>query len=146
MMARLGDDPLRGDADPARAYAKLHASRSAIGLLLMRQDIVAGIGNIYRAELLFRARMNPHRPGRDLTAAAWEAIWTDLTALLLDGVRTGRIVTTGVANRPGARTRRGGANYVAHRAGLPCLVCGDAVLAEPMAGRTLYWCGTCQVL
>ncbi len=56
-MARLGEDPLRSDADPWRAYAKLHASRTALALLLMRQDIVAGIGNIYRAELLFRARL-----------------------------------------------------------------------------------------
>lgn len=69
-MAGLGEDPLRDDADPARAYAKLHASRAPLGLLLMRQDIVAGIGNIYRAEMLFRARLEPHRPGRQLTADA----------------------------------------------------------------------------
>lgn len=142
VMVRLGDDPLRADADPARAYARLHASRSAIGLLLMRQDIVAGIGNIYRAELLFRARLDPHRPGRSLTQATWDALWADLTLLLQDGVRTGRIVTTSTADRKGRG--RGAATYVAHRAGEPCRVCGTPVLAEPMAGRTLYWCGTCQ--
>lgn len=145
-MARLGDDPLRRDADPARAYSKLHASRSALGLLLMRQDIVAGIGNIYRAELLFRARLEPHRPGRALTAPGWHALWDDLGGLLRDGVRTGRIVTTEPYHRPrrSGAVARDAATYVAHRAGRPCRICGDPVLAEPMAGRTLYWCATCQ--
>ena len=140
-MEALGDDPLRIDADPARAYRKLHASRTAIGLLLMRQDIVAGIGNIYRAELLFRARLNPHHPGTSLTPKVWKALWADLKMLLEDGVRTGRIVTVKAAGRS-----RGGTTYVAHRAGKPCRVCGNPVLAEAMGGRTLYWCAICQIL
>ena len=145
-MQRLGEDPLRDDADPGRAFAKVHASRSAIGLLLMRQDIVAGIGNIYRAEILFRARVDPHRPGREIPAAVWDALWTDLAVLMRDGVETGRIVTTEPADRGRAsgKVRRDDASYVAHRAGRPCRVCGTPVLAEPMAGRTLYWCPTCQ--
>ena len=145
-MQRLGEDPLRDDADPGRAFAKVHASRSAIGLLLMRQDIVAGIGNIYRAEILFRARVDPHRPGREISAAVWDALWTDLAVLMRDGVETGRIVTTKPADRGRAsgKVRRDDASYVAHRAGRPCRVCGTPVLAEPMAGRTLYWCPTCQ--
>ncbi len=144
--AGLGEDPLRADADPGRAYARLHASRTALGLLLMRQDIVAGIGNIYRAEALFRARLEPHRPGRTLDPEVWRALWTDLGALMRDGVRLGRIVTT----EPGDRSRRSGAaswgdaTYVAHRAGAACRICGEPVLAEPMGGRTLYWCARCQ--
>ncbi len=145
-MAGLGEDPLRRDADPARAYARLHASRMSLGLLLMRQDIVAGIGNIYRAEVLFRARLEPHRPGRTLTAETWQPLWTDLAHLMRDGVRTGRIVTTEPRDRQrkSGRVTRDDASYVAHRAGAPCRVCGNPVLAEPMGGRTLYWCATCQ--
>lgn len=145
-MARLGEDPLRQDADPARAYAKLRASRAPLGLLLMRQDIVAGIGNIYRAELLFRARLEPHRPGRAVTPPVWDALWSDLGRLLRDGVRAGRIVTTEPCHRPrrSGAAGRDAATYVAHRAGKPCRICGNPVLAEPMGGRTLYWCATCQ--
>ena len=144
--AALGEDPLRADADPARAYARLHASRTALGLLLMRQDIVAGIGNIYRAEVLFRARLEPHRPGRALEPESWQALWSDLGALMRDGVRVGRIVTTepGHRDRRSRAVSRGDATYVAHRAGAPCRVCGEPVLAEPMGGRTLYWCARCQ--
>ena len=145
-MQRLGEDPLRNDVDPDRAFAKIRASRSAIALLLMRQDIVAGIGNIYRAEILFRARVNPHRPGQEISAELWAALWTDLAALLREGVKAGRIVTTEPTDRGRAsgKARREDASYVAHRAGLPCRVCGTPVLATPMAGRTLYWCSTCQ--
>ncbi len=144
-MRRLGEDPLRDDADPGLAFNKVHASRSAIGILLMRQDIVAGIGNIYRAEILFRARMDPHRPGREVPAAVWDTLWADLTVMLRDGVDTGRIVTTEPADRGrSGKVRREDASYVAHRAGRPCRVCGTLVLAEPMAGRTLYWCPVCQ--
>jgi endonuclease-8 len=145
-LQRLGEDPLRSDADPERAFAKIHASRMAIGQLLMRQEIVAGIGNIYRAELLFRAGLDPHGAGRDVPEGLWTAMWDDLSALLRDGVETGRIVTTEPADRahPKGRCRREDANYVAHRAGRPCRICEAAVLAEPMAGRTLYWCPVCQ--
>ncbi len=145
--AQIGEDPLRDDADPARAYAKLHASRSPIGLLLMRQDIVAGIGNIYRAEILFRAGLNPHKPGTALTERAWQSLWTDLRRLMRDGVRTGLITTTDLADRgtPTASRRREYAKYVAYRAGKPCRRCGHEVAAEAMGGRTLYWCPGCQV-
>ena len=145
-MARLGEDPLRANADPARAYAKLHASRMSLALLLMRQDIVAGIGNIYRAELLFRARLDPHRPGRSLSEDAWRALWDDLAKLLQDGVRTGRIVTTEKSDRSRKTSvpRRDDALYVAHRAGKPCHVCKTPVSSEKIGGRTLYWCVSCQ--
>ena len=145
VQAVVGDDPLRPDAEPARAVAKLRASRSAVGLLLMRQDIIAGVGNIFRAELLFRARIEPHKPGRSLTEAQARGLWDDFAGLLPLCVADGRIVTTRPEHRRAGRgVRRGEASYVAHRAGKPCRVCGDPVLKEDMAGRTLYWCATCQ--
>ncbi|MGI3776214.1 MAG: Fpg/Nei family DNA glycosylase [Janthinobacterium lividum] len=147
-MARLGEDPLRDDADADAAGRRVRASRSAVGLLLMRQDLVAGIGNIYRAEVLFRAGIDPHRPGRDVTEAEWRALWADLRALMQDGVSRGRIVTTRpehrTSGRRGGAVKRGEAGYVAHRAGQPCRVCGTPVRAEAMGGRTLYWCKACQ--
>ncbi len=147
-MARLGEDPLRDDADADAAGRAVRASRSAVGLLLMRQDLVAGIGNIYRAEVLFRAGIDPHRPGREVTEAEWRALWADLRALMQDGVSRGRIVTTRpehrASGRRGGAVKRGEAGYVAHRAGQPCRVCGTPVRAEAMGGRTLYWCEACQ--
>lgn len=145
--SRLGADPLRRDADADGAGERVRRSRAPLGALLMDQNVVAGVGNVYRAEALFRHRLDPWAPGRRLSPDAWDALWADLVVLLRDGVRRGRIVTT----HPQDRSRRSGtvrredAHYVYKRTGLPCRLCGSAVVAEPMVGRTLYRCPTCQV-
>jgi formamidopyrimidine-DNA glycosylase len=144
--ARLGPDPLRKDADPAAAFARISRSTVPLGALLMQQEVVAGIGNVYRAEVLYRHRLDPWMPGRDLSEPAWEALWGDLVVLMRDGVRRGRIVTTLPKDRPhrSGPVRQGEQHYVYRRTDLPCLVCGTPVVAEPMAGRTLYRCPYCQ--
>lgn len=146
--ARLGADPLRRDADPARAYARIARSRVAVGALLMQQEVVAGIGNVYRAELLFRHGISPRRPGRELDHPAWERLWEDLRTLMRAGVRAGRIVTTRAADRPvgrrGGRVRREDSFYVYRRTGQPCRLCATPVASEPIAARTVYWCPVCQ--
>ncbi|HVD65052.1 MAG TPA: DNA-formamidopyrimidine glycosylase family protein, partial [Lapillicoccus sp.] len=77
-VARLGPDPLRSDADPERAWAKISRSGRTIAELLMDQAAVAGVGNVYRCEVLFRHRVSPFRPGREIRRRTWEAIWDDL--------------------------------------------------------------------
>jgi endonuclease-8 len=144
--ARLGPDPLRRDVQPDRAFARIRRSAVPLGALLMQQDVVSGIGNVYRAEVLFRHRLDPWMPGRDLPEAGWEALWGDLIVLLRDGLRRGRIVTTLPRDRPhrSGPIRMGEQHYVYRRTDLPCFVCGTPVVAEPMAGRTLYRCPWCQ--
>jgi formamidopyrimidine-DNA glycosylase len=85
-------------------------------------------------------------PGRELAPEVWEEIWADLVVLLRDGVRRGRIVTTIPADRPhrSGAVRSGEQHYVYRRTDLPCFICGTPVVAEPMAGRTLYRCPLCQ--
>ena len=144
--ARLGADPLRRDAHPERSWTRITASRTPVGTLLMDQTVLAGVGNVFRAEVLFRHNLSPFRSGRDLAREEWEALWADLTALLRAGVRTNRIVTTRVEDRP-RRTRRPTREesfYVYRRAGEPCRVCGATVRTEAMQGRNLFWCPTCQ--
>ena len=148
--ARLGPDPLL-TADAAareRFVANLGRSRSAVGALLMRQDLVAGIGNIYRCELLFRAGVHPDTPGREVPPHVLADAWDDLVVLMRSGVRSGRIVTTAPGDRldaAGRRTRsREGAHYVYHRTGLPCRVCATPVAGGEMVARTIFWCPTCQ--
>lgn len=142
---RLGPDPLRRDADPERAWARLSRSQVAVGALLMDQSVIAGIGNVYRAEILYRHRLEPHRPGRSVPRETWDAFWPDLVTLMRAGVRSGRIVTTLPADRPGGRLTREKAHYVYRRAGLPCRICRTEIRTEVMVGRNLYWCPGCQV-
>ncbi len=148
LTARLGPDPLQSDPrGEGRALfaAGVGASRSAVGALLMRQDLVAGIGNIYRAEALFRAGVHPLVPGREVPTASLLAMWDDLVVLMRAGVRSGRIVTTEPEHRSrSGRARREDAHYVYRRTGQPCRVCGAAVEGGTMVARTVFWCPACQ--
>lgn len=148
--ARLGPDPLRPGDDPDRAYARISRSRMPVAALLMDQKVLAGVGNVYRAEVLFRHGVDPFLPGRDLGRGLWDALWTDLAALMRQGVHTGRIDTVRpehepeAMGRPPRRDDHGGEVYVYRRTGLPCLVCGTEVRTRPLAARNLFWCPTCQ--
>ena len=146
LMARLGPDPLEKDADPKPAFAVIANSKTPIGLLLMDQSVISGIGNIYRAELLYRARLSPFRPGSDVDLKALRDIWNDAIKLMTDGMIDRRIVTTRAKDRPHPRgpAQDGEVHYVYRRHGKPCLVCGTAINSREMAARTLYWCPVCQ--
>lgn len=100
---RLGPDPLRPDSDPQRFVDAVARSRSPIGVLLMNQDVIAGVGNIYRAEALFRAGQNPLAPGTTVPREVILEIWQDVAELMADGVRIGAIVTTRPEDRASDR-------------------------------------------
>jgi len=146
---RLGPDPLRDDADPGEAYRRISRSRTSIAALLMDQKVVAGVGNVYRAEVLFRHGIDPYRAGRDITPAQWDAIWADLVALMREGVRTNRIDTVRPEHTPEAmgrppRVDHGGEVYVYRRANQPCHLCGGEIRTAGLAARNLFWCPGCQ--
>jgi endonuclease VIII len=171
IVARLGPDPLRPDSDPERFVSRVRSSRAIVGGMLMDQSVIAGVGNIYRAEVLFRHRISPYAEGRAVSVAKLRAVWADLVVLMQDGVRRGRIVTVDPADveplaaldvdRPPSddpdldgdddslamrRRRRSTGAYVYGRAGRPCLRCGRPVRVADLQGRRLYWCGYCQRL
>ncbi|MBU4186570.1 MAG: Fpg/Nei family DNA glycosylase [Actinobacteria bacterium] len=152
VVAGLGPDPLRADADPQLAWQRVHRSARPIAALLMDQRIAAGVGNIYRCEVLFRAGVNPELPGTELAEATWTLLWRDLVELMPLGVRDGRIDTVREAEspertgRPPRVDRHGGEVYVYRRAGDECLVCGRGISVRQLAGRSLYWCENCQPL
>lgn len=146
VLARLGPDPLRRGADPGLAAARMARSRRAIGGLLMDQQVLAGVGNVYRAEILFRHQVSPFLAGRDLDPQVWQAMWDDLVVLMRAGARSGRIITTESVDRerPAGRPRRQDAHYVYRRAGWPCRRCGTPVESATMEARNLFWCPVCQ--
>ena len=144
---RLGPDPLDPAADSGRAWARIRRSSRPIGALLMDQKILAGVGNVYRAEVLFRAGIDPFRPGAEIGETAFRAIWDDLVALMAVGVDTGAIHTIQAAHDHGDLPRRGAdrpRNYVYQRDGWECRVCGSEIALATMEARTLFWCPRCQ--
>ncbi|QLY30283.1 Fpg/Nei family DNA glycosylase [Nocardia huaxiensis] len=146
LTARLGPDPLRRDADPDRAWHRLSRSQRPIGALLMDQKVLAGVGNVYRAEVLFRHGISPHRPGKQLSREEWQAIWDDLVELMKIGVRRGLMHVVRPEHDHGAPSYAADRprTYVYRRAGDPCRLCGTAALHTVMEGRNLFWCPTCQ--
>ena len=149
VLARLGPDPLvDSDAAAEEAFtATVMRKLTPIGLLLMDQTVVSGIGNVYRAELLFRATLNPHTPGKLVPEGAVRALWKDWARLLKSGVETGQMLTMdglSTAEYSAALASRADRHWVYHREGLPCRVCGTNILMELAAGRKLYWCPVCQ--
>lgn len=144
---RLGPDPLDPDADPDRAWARIRRSKRTIAALLMDQKVLAGVGNVYRAEVLFRARLDPFRPGTEMREEDFRAIWDDLVAMMAVGADTGAIHTIRPPDDHGDLPRRGSdrpRNYVYQRDGWDCRVCGDEISLRTLEARTLFWCPTCQ--
>ncbi|MFE4172729.1 Fpg/Nei family DNA glycosylase [Streptomyces sp. NPDC056909] len=147
---RLGPDPLRPADDGEKAWARISRSRTTVAALLMDQKVIAGVGNVYRAEVLFRHGIDPYRAGKDLTRREWDAIWADLVALMREGVRNNRIDTVRPEHTPEAMNRpprvddHGGEVYVYRRARLSCHLCATEIRTAPLAARNLFWCPTCQ--
>ncbi|HSO15538.1 MAG TPA: DNA-formamidopyrimidine glycosylase family protein [Arthrobacter sp.] len=169
VLARLGPDPLRnlpGDRDSFTAT--IMAKRTPLAALLMDQKVIAGVGNVYRAELLFRQGLDPWLPGKGLSAEAARRLWDDTVAMMSDGVRDGRIITTpprywngsdggvhddtghddgggpGAGGPPGPLPAPEQSHFVYRRQGLDCRDCGTPVALTELAARKLYWCPACQ--
>jgi len=145
VIAKLGPDPLVDSPDEGRARFVDAAIKKAtpIGLVLMDQNVVSGIGNVYRAELLFRARLDPHKPAKLVPRETLVELWDDWTYLLGVGVATGQMLTMdGLTDEQyvNALARRDDRHWVYHRTGKPCRVCGTPIVMEMAAGRKLYFC------
>ena len=148
VLARLGPDPLRNlSGDKEGFIAGVRARRTPLAALLMDQKVIAGVGNVYRAELLFRQGLDPWLPGRSLDAEAAGGLWEDTVAMMSDGVRDGRIITTPptywtdpAAGLPAPDE----SHFVYRRHGLDCRNCATAVALTDLAARKLYWCPVCQ--
>jgi endonuclease VIII len=137
---RIGPDVLRKDADPGLAFARISKSKAAIGLLLMDQSVLAGIGNIYRTEILWRCQLNPHVPGKNIDRSSFDMLWADAVLLLEIGVKNNAIITVdGVAK---SRSRYGERVNIFNKP--HCPRCNGDITRIDMATRRAFFCATCQ--
>ncbi len=148
LRARLGPDPILEPTDGAdRLVDRLSRRSISIGAALLDQSVVAGIGNVYRSELLFLAGVHPLAVAKTLQEDTVRDLWTRSVVALRDGERTGRIVTVD-PDEMGARSprklRRGERLYVYKRAGDPCRRCGASIRSADADGRNVWWCPSCQ--
>jgi endonuclease-8 len=140
LTARIGPDLLRPDADPELAWRKISKSRAPIGQLLMDQSVMAGIGNIYRTEILWRQNTHPETPGHSLDRAAFDRLWTDAVTLLEIGVKKNAIVTVDRAAK--SRSKYGERVNIFNKP--HCPACMAEIRAFEMAARRVFACEGCQ--
>lgn len=149
VLQRLGPDPANAntEAERERFITRALKKRTPIGLVLMDQSVVAGIGNVYRAELLFRAGIDPHVPAAALGARILGELWDDWAHLLQIGITVGQMITIdGLQGDDYLRAlrERDERHWVYKLEGTPCKRCGATIALEEMANRKLYWCPGCQ--
>lgn len=140
----LGPDPLKDDFDVERAITNLRALReSTVAEALLDQRALAGLGNVYKCEVLFRQKLDPFTRVGEIDDSTLRALVTDAVDLLRwNATRQARGSRERLTRTSGPRTPTGQSVY--GRAGRPCFDCGTPVSAAPQGGRTTYWCPTCQ--
>ena len=142
VIASLGPDPIRKRTSHARFAKRLATTRVAIGAMLLDQSAIAGIGNVYRAEILWMLRIDPRRPSRQITHEEVESIWQLTRKLLRAGVLDGRILTTKYGDPTHALNYPKQRTYAYKQR--TCVRCGGAIDHVKLAGRPCFFCPRCQ--
>lgn len=144
LLDRLGPDPLVPGTRATKMVERVCSSRAAIGGLLLDQSVVAGVGNIYRADALFLEGIHPETRGQDLSPDEVRALWKRLRDLLKIGLKYNRIITAepSMVGKPRSRMNRDERLliYKADR----CPVCNGPVETLQIAARRIDACPTCQ--
>ncbi len=153
---RLGPEPLEPGWRTSDLQVALLRSRRPIKTLLLDQAVVAGIGNIYASEALFRARIDPRMPANRLDSASTRRLWKAIRRVLREAIRSGSTIPlnyNGSGDNDGifyfGRTE-GASEYhterllVYDRQNLPCRVCREPIVRIFQTGRSSYFCPHCQ--
>ena len=143
LVARLGPDPLRADAKPELVWDALQRFAGPVGAALLDQSVLAGVGNVFRAEALHAVGIAPTRPAAEVTRTEFERLWRSLESMMARAVDEGRIIT--VDPPPGRRPEElaeseGRHVYKQSR----CRTCGSPVGTATVGGRMAYACPACQ--
>ncbi|MCU0718199.1 MAG: Fpg/Nei family DNA glycosylase [Pirellula sp.] len=141
---RLGIDPLRKDSDPELLWQKIQRSKKPIGSVLIDQSMVAGVGNIYRAEILFLLHIHPARSAKDLSRVEFDELWSLTQRLLEIGVRYNRIITVTKDQAGKPLTRLYNQERLLVYKKDYCPECANPIMKIDLAARTIYFCARCQ--
>lgn len=144
LLARLGREPLSDDFDGPTLHRQLKGRSAAIKLLLLDQSIIAGVGNIYASEALFRAGINPRTPGGKLSKPRCTRLAAEIRATLREAVASGGSSLRDFAHADGQLGYFQHATRVYGRAGEPCRVCGTPIAHITQGQRSTYFCRHCQ--
>jgi formamidopyrimidine-DNA glycosylase len=156
ILERLGPEPFSREFSAEHLAEALKGSRQAVKVRLLDQRLVAGIGNIYASEILFRAGISPRRAAGRLKIAEVRRLWRAVRGVLAEAIAHGSTVPLNFEDgkrrdgifyygrAPGAADYYEERLRVYDRAGKPCFKCGAGVKRVEQAARSTYFCPKCQ--
>ena len=144
IVGRLGPEPLDDDFTPTDFAALLAGRRGKIKPLLLNQQFIAGIGNIYADEALFTACIHPERRADTLTAEEIENLYRAIRQVLAQGIQNHGTTFSDYLDAEGKEGENQEYLRVFRRAGQPCPRCGTPIERTVVGGRGTYFCPRCQ--
>ena len=146
LLRALGPEPLALGSSTLAAHlaARARGRRVAVKQFLMDSRVVAGVGNIYASEALFRARVRPGRAAGRIAKREWHAVARGIQRVLALAIRKGGTTLRDFAQPDGQPGYFRIALAVYGRAGRPCRRCGAPIKARVQGSRATYWCSRCQ--
>jgi len=140
----LGPDPLVDGIDAERLYAQSRKKRATLKAFVLDQSVLAGVGNIYASEALWRAKLRPSKRAKRLTYAAAGALASAIGEVLDNALTNGGTSLRDFVNADGAEGENADYLWVYGRAGEPCPRCKTTIRRSVLQGRATYYCPTCQ--
>ena len=145
-LAKLAAEPFSPEFTVEYLASKLQNRRRPIKTALLDQSVVAGLGNIYADEALFKSGILPETLCIDLQLKQIERLRTAIIQVLETSIEAGGTTFSNFLNVQGTNGNYGGVAWVYNRAGEPCRVCGTAIQRLRLAGRSSHFCSQCQTL
>jgi formamidopyrimidine-DNA glycosylase len=143
-LAKLGVDPFSPLLTVEYLASRLQKSRRCVKTALLDQSIIAGLGNIYADEALFKSGILPTTVCADLQDEQIEVLRTAIVEVLCAGIAAGGTTFSNFLNVKGINGNYGAEAWVYHRSGQVCKVCGNLIQRTKLAGRSSYFCSQCQ--
>ncbi|MEM6690646.1 MAG: DNA-formamidopyrimidine glycosylase family protein [Planctomycetota bacterium] len=143
ILDRLGPDPLSG-ARQAEVWSEIQDRRKPIGTLLLDQSVIAGVGNIFRAEILFEIGMSPHRLGSELDRKAFGELWRSTVAMMKKGLKYGKIISVTAKEAGQPLSQLEGNDRFRVYGHKMCSRCDSPISTPDVGSRRIYYCERCQ--
>lgn len=144
-LAVLGPDALVDGVDPALLHAAARRRKSPLKIFVLDQSVVAGVGNIYASEALWRAQLRPTTRAHRLTAASAKRLAAAITETLTNALENGGTTLQDFVAADGTKGDNVDYLWVYEREGEPCLRCQTPIKRSVLGGRATYYCPRCQI-
>jgi len=146
LFAKLGPEPLSQQLSSCYLYGFASAKKTAIKPLLLNQDFIAGIGNIYASEILFRARIHPARLANNIADSEWVLLVSAIKQVLKTAIQAGGSSIKDFVSVNGQLGAFQSQHAVYARTSQPCIICGSPIQALLQRQRISFYCPGCQIL